>query len=270
LPVRPFAQTQKQNENKIARYLDSEHAEDSAIMLFNTESPDAFRDVKGDKIFKRFRFPGDGKILWDMLDTARTEKLVYIWSNVNEPLEMREIMLMHFPLVSGEYTGERFAVVHFSKDSARHWDKAPYYLNSYEGQAALFTSDGIIYDSTRAHTGRFAEILSGNREFSSTFRKTLDRPPKDGIKIFASIRFILSGNQSFHLVITVDRNGKTVHYHAVELNEFNDQEPDWNTGFTARQFLKSILRKGDQIVVYCWNSGKNETIYLDDFIVKVE
>jgi hypothetical protein len=78
------------------------------------------------------------------------------------------------------------------------------------------------------------------------------------------------GNNPLHLVITVNRKGKDPLYYAVDLALLHTHKSGWNIGFASQQWLKSTLREGDEILVYCWNSGKNEKLFIDNFFVKIE
>jgi hypothetical protein len=133
-----------------------------------------------------------------------------------------------------------------------------------------WTSTDIIHDSTISYSGRFSEILTPLREFSSAFRYTLDHLPAGGIKVFAAVQFQYDDDQPLNLVITVSRKGETVHYHSIDMRQFHTNKSGWNIGFASQQWLKSSLRKGDEIMVYCWNNGKNAVINLDDFSVSIE
>lgn len=268
-PVKTFARTQEQNYMKIKQYLDSKLSlSQSSFLLFNVDRKIPLKDsLAGNKAhYMRFRTNGDEMKLWNVLDTLNAEKMVYIWSNVPEVSGMRDIIRMRFPEVVEEYTGERFKVIMFSKGSISSDSGSHIYINDYEKPSPGFTSDGIIYDSTLTISGEYSEKLTGNRIFSSTLKKTLSGK---GINVFACLKFFKMGNESCHLVISISRNGRTIFYDSVDLENFRSIKEGANTVFISKTLLKSSLRKGDQLNVYCWNSGKNEAIYLDDFIVKV-
>ncbi|HEX2396471.1 MAG TPA: hypothetical protein VHI78_14075 [Bacteroidales bacterium] len=268
-PVKPFARTQEQNYMKIKEYLDSKQSLNQAsFLLFNVDSQFPFADsLFGSKTLSmRFRPNGDEIKLWNILDTIKAENLVYIWSNVPEVTGMRDIIVMHFPEVVEEYSGERFKVVRFSKSPVSPSEDSRIYLNDYEKPSAEFTREGIIYDSSLTVSGKYSEKLSGDRVFSSTFRKTLSGK---GMHVFAFVKFFKLGYESCHLVISVSRKDRTIYYDAVDLENFNGNGERWNTGFMSKSFLKSSIRKGDELIVYCWNSGDSKALYLDDFFIKV-
>ena len=243
------------------------------FVLLNVESPTPFDSVLSgiNNAYRRFRLQSDGMNLWDMMDTLNTKRLIYVWSNVLEIPEIQDIILMHFPVIKQHTFGERYKIIEFAKDTSNEIRiRPPVYLNNFETAAPQWSINGIILDSTRFYSGRFSECLSMEREFSSTFRYTLDHVPAGGIKVFAAVQFLYDGNQPINLVITVSRKGETIYYHAIDLSQFHTNKSGWNIGFASQQWLRSSLRKGDEIVVYCWNNGKNRSVYLDDFLVKME
>jgi hypothetical protein len=72
------------------------------------------------------------------------------------------------------------------------------------------------------------------------------------------------------LVITVNREGQTLHYHAVDLSLFRADTTKWSAGFASAYYTGKDVRKGDEILVYVWNSGKNPAVWADNFLVKIE
>jgi FtsH-binding integral membrane protein len=267
-PAVPFENTHERYNWIISRYLKAYQDKD-VFMLFNTDSPHPFDSViSGKALYRRFRYQTEVKSLVDLLDSVKSDTLVYIWSNVLEPEGLQGVMQLKFPLVKKKLSLGRFGVTELIRKSG--YTPRDQYVNDYEKPSANWSSEGVITDSIHFNSGRSSEQLSPSREFSSTFRYVINRVPNRGLKVFTALKFMNEkGQQPFHLVIAVNRKVKTVHYHAVDLKRFSDNS-GWNTGFAEQQWLRSSLRKGDEIIVYCWNSGKNEAVYLDDFIVQFE
>ncbi len=271
-PRNAFADIQEKNDQKISAILEQVFTNEKEIfVLFNTESAKPFSGACDGKNFvnMRFRESEDGAILWNMLDTINANKFVYVWSNVLETPELRDIILMHYPELNNYYSGERYTVEVYSRPAV-DYDKTSWLCNDYENRIENWNFEGVVFDSTRTFSGVLAEKLNTEREFSSTFRYKANAIPREGLKVFTSVRFLAQHLNDCYLVISVNRNHKTLHYHAINLKQYYNNKEAWNTGFTSQKWLRSSLREGDEIVVYCWNKGKNETVYLDDFYVKVE
>jgi hypothetical protein len=271
-PHESFTIVQDKNNQKILEHLNTiMTGEEEAFILFNTESPQPFIEKYSGKHFsyQRFRNQADEKTLWEMLDTIATNKFIYVWSNVLETPEIQDMIQMHFPQLSKQFIGKRYAVQVYTKDNS-NYIKTGISCNNYEEPHDNWSSNGVVYDSTIRYSGRFAEKLTHEREYSSTFRDKLDHIPPEGIRLFASVRFLAESIKECYLVINVNRRGEAVYYHALDLNQYCYDQEGWNVGLASYRWLKSSLKKGDEIVVYCWNKGKNEAIYLDDFLVSLE
>jgi hypothetical protein len=274
-PVVPYAETQVKNNRLISHQLDkmiAEEKEKSISLVFNTESPDPFTEKYSRKnfIYQRFRLPVDGIKFWEILDTLKSEKLLYIWSNVLEIPEIRDIIQMHFPILTRQYTGDRYSVSLYSRGISDMVNPDFLYLNDFEGISRCWSMDRTILDSTIVCSGSYAEKLSPNREFGSTFRTAIDHVPVNGIRVFSALQFYRDGDQSCNLVITINRSNKTLYYLGIDLDKFCLNDRGWNKGFASQYYPESTLKKGDEIVVYCWNNGKNKAFYIDDFLVKIE
>ena len=272
LPARSFREKLTQNNREIAEYVNKTLKPDDqeTLLLLNTESPNPFdTQLNGQTVWKRFRFQKDVIELHNMLDTVNAEKLVYIWSNVLEVPGTREVMLIKFPVIKSEFSGHRFTVLELSAQGDRT-KSGKYFINTYDTISPEWNLNGVIMDTVNRYSGKLSEKLEGEREFSSTLRHKLKENPATGIRVFASVFFNQNNNQSVHLVISVNRKGRTVHYYPVDLSQFKSVDREWNFGFASTGWLKSSLRKGDEIVVYFWNSGKNEAVYLDDFFVSIK
>lgn len=264
----PFSRIQQENNKKILQVLDSNLKPDNAdqsYVLVNTESPLPFNRVNA--MHKRFRYPNEVGKIQRMLDTMEIQKFVYVWANVTDPPELQEMIQTRFPNKKELYTGERCFVIEYSKDSMsiEHFNRI---TNTYDHIPEQWTREGIITDSSEFR-GKF-EKLEGAREYSSTFRQTIGQKPRNSIRIYAEVKSSCRDSNSYHLVITLSRNGKNRRYHSVDLEQFDTDANGWRTGFAFQEFSSQILRRGDEIMVYCWNSGKNELIFLDNFMVKIE
>jgi hypothetical protein len=143
-------------------------------------------------------------------------------------------------------------------------------MNDFEGLCPGWSYDRSWIDSSRVFSGKYADKMTPGHEFSATFRYTVSRVPEEGISVISSVQFLQEGTGSYHLVITVNREGKTLHYHAVDLNLFQMDKTRWNKGFASSHYSAKDIKDGDEIMVYGWNSGKNQAVYSDDFLVKIE
>jgi hypothetical protein len=274
-PIVPYEKIQVKTNQQISHHINriiEEEKEKKIFLIFNTESPDPFKaKYAGEEVvYQRFRLPTDGKKLWGMLDTLKTDKLLYTWSNVLEIPEIHDIIQLYYPILNKQYIGYRYSVSLYSKGPLNTVNRDFLYPNDFEGISRGWSFDKTILDSTIVYSGRYAEKLTPNQEFGSTFRYTVNHIPADGIKIFSALQFHRDGNQSCHLVITVNRKNETLYYQAINLDIFCKEETVWNKGFTSLQLQRATLKKGDEILVYCWNSGKNKALYIDDFMVRIE
>jgi hypothetical protein len=264
----PFSRIQQENNKKILQVLNSAIKSDTAdqsYVLFNTESALPFNRVNA--MHKRFRYPNEVGAIQRMVDTMEIQKFVYVWSNVTDPPELQEMIQTRFPNKKELYTGERCFVFEYSKDDSILVNYNGI-TNTYDHIPEHWTREGIITDSSEFH-GKF-EKLEGIREYSSTFRQAIGQKQRKPIRIYAEVKSSCKDSNSYHLVITLSRNGKNRRYHSVDLQQFDTDVNGWRTGFAYQEFRPGILRRGDEIMVYCWNSGKNELILLDNFMVRIE
>lgn len=244
----------------------------SSFIIFNTEK--AFSDLKPDSdIYHtclRFRNPVDGIRLWKLTDTLSSEQLIYVWSNVLEIPEIPDIIQMKYPVLVNQYEGERYTVKVFSHAGTDNKPSYQMYCNNYDDLVRFWTFDSNALTTDTVFSGRYAERFTPAHEYGATFRFPVKHVPSKGIRVYAALRFLRNDDKSCHLVVAVNRNQQTVHYHAIHLVEYDLQPKTWNIAFTSQYYQHHKLRKGDEIVVYAYNSGKNNQLYIDDFLVKIE
>jgi hypothetical protein len=273
-PRKKFEAIERANTIQIKEYVKEKmagHRNDSIFLFFNVESSKPYKElIEGRQFsFQRFRDKRDGIALMNMLDTLKQQDLVYIWSNVLEIPELREIIRMYYPIEKERHTGCRMAVITYSKNPVQNGTIGNEYLNTYETTFPKWTNNGLLLDSTCVFAGKCSEKLTADRVYSSSFSHMIDQVPANGIKVFTAIKFRTMTNEPVYLVIAVNRKGKNKYYYAGDIRMYARGPENWNTGIATQQWLKSSLRTGDKILVYCWNSGKNEALYLDDFSVRI-
>jgi hypothetical protein len=221
-------------------------------------------------LFQRLRISSDLAKAMDVLDTLSAGRLVYAWSNVIDLPEMQDLIRLHYPLQIEKYEGERYSIALFSRRPPGSKIADSLYVNDFEGTCPGWSYDRTGMDSTRFFSGTHAEKMTPVHEFSATFRYPVSRVSEEGLRVISTLRFVLEGTGSCHLVITVNREGKTLHYNAVDLRTFRMDETKWSKGFASRHYSAKEIRAGDEILVYVWNSGKNPAVWADDFLVKIE
>jgi hypothetical protein len=270
-----YAERQETINRDMNRTLAGIRAENRGIrtfMILNAESPEPFKGAgpSDGMLFQRFRLPEDLRNVLQILDTLSAEKLIYAWSNVIDLPEMQDLIRLHYPLPVEQYTGERYFIKVFSRNPAGKENTDSLHFNDFEGPYPGWSYDPLWVDSARVFSGKYADIMTPAHEFGATFRYRINRVPVEGLIISSSIHFLQEGTRSFHLVITVNREGKTLHYHAVDLSLFRKDMTKWNEGFASQHYSAKEIREGDEILVYGWNSGKNPVVFADDFLVKIE
>ncbi|MBN2273722.1 MAG: hypothetical protein JXK95_05275 [Bacteroidales bacterium] len=270
-----YTEHKKSIDQTIVQILDSTLVRlsgESTYMILNTESSDPYAGINTSHgfIHKRFRLYTDMADIWNILDSLSADNVIYAWSNVLDLPETHDIIRLTYPELIARSTGDRYNVSVYSKTSGISEISESLSLNDFENPAPGWSYDRTFLDSTFVISGRYADKMTPAREFSSTFRFSVNQIPEEGLRVFSTMQYKQVGNNSCYLVITVNRNGKTLYYHAVDLNAFTTDKDEWNRAFTSQQYRKRNLKKGDEIVVYCWNSGKNEALYVDDFLVRTE
>jgi hypothetical protein len=271
-PKESFARILKENNREISEHLQKLITdEEKTFLLFNTESSEPFIEENSRKhfAFMRFRKSTDAMTLWNMLDTTEYNTFIYVWANVIKPAEVRDIIRMYFPRLTEQFKGEKYTIQVYTKDTIGPV-QGKSFCNNYEvGHSDYWSNEGVVYDSNRAYSGEFSERLNSEREYSATFRYKLDQIPQEGIGLFASVRFRAENIRDCYLVISINRHEEAQYYHALDLRQYCSNQEDWNIGFASFRWLRSSLKRGDEIVVYCWNKGKNEAILLDDFTIRI-
>ncbi len=260
----------EQNNKRISDILIHEikNNKTNFFIIFNTEKTDFNSTMQ--QTCLRFRNPADGISLWKLTDTLPHKQLMYVWSNVLKIPEIRDIIQMRYPFSVRQYCGDRYSVELFSQYATDSSLSCKLYFNTFED-----TVDGWNYDHTALTTdtvfsGRYAERYTPTHEYGATFRYPVRHIPEKGIRVFTALRFLRNDDKSCHLVVTVIRNQRTIHYHAIHLVDYDLQPKAWNMAFTSQYYQHYKLRKGDEIVVYAYNSGKNSQLFIDDFLVKIE
>lgn len=262
----PFSRIQQKELNDMTLTLEAyfnNHPKDSAFVLFNTESPDSFPGVRSH--YQRFRYPDESGAIQRMADTMPVQHFIYVWSNVADPPELRDMLSVRYGNPVELYKSRRSSVTVYSKDTMTV-NGSGLHVNTYEAVPDEWSSDGIIFGNDDVH-GNF-EILKEDREYSSTFRQTIEKPGKS-LRIYAEVQSFSSDTGSCHLVITLIRKGTTIKYHALDLRQYEADARGWKTGFTSAEISSRQMKRGDELLVYCWNSGKNEAIFIDNFRVKL-
>jgi hypothetical protein len=247
LPAKSFARKEKLNQQIILSKLQEnsdKESKDSMIVLLNTESEQPYDSLlKPYRIkWQRFREEKDVIEFNRFLDALTYKKIIYIWSNVLEPGNLRPVIQMHFPRITKIAEGERFAMLEFSKDNSQ-----------------TDNSISIIQ----------SEQFTTDKEFGTTFRQKIGNVKNKTFKVFATAQFISPEGKEAFLVISVNRKGKSLFYKATPLNQFINDRNEWNTAFAYDEWLRSSLRKGDELVVYCWNKGRNSKLQLKNMKIEI-
>lgn len=271
-PAVPFEKTRLFNDREICHQIDKTLQEEKSVFLvLNTESKDPFEKAFSHEsmAFQRFRLASDGVRLWEMLDTVKADRLLYAWSNVIAIPEIPYLIGLHFPVLSEQTAGERYSLSVYARGGAGGKGPDLACFNDFEHQAGGWTFDRSALDSTVSHSGRYADRLTPDREFGATFYHTVDRENAGETHVFSSFFFLRDGDEPCNLVITLKREGKTLVYKSVDLGSFDSESSGWKRGFALATIPAKIPEKGDEILVYGWNSGKNERLYLDDIKVSI-
>ena len=274
-PRTSYAEEQQSVNLEVSRVLDSlmtDRQESNTWLILNTESPDPFDGISPPDrtLYQRFRTYADLLPVWNTFDTIRADQVIYAWSNVIEPPEIHEIIRLTFPVVAEKVTGDRYAVTVYSKGTADSEYADRRLLNNFERPYQDGTYDMLSLDSNHVFSGMYADRLTPRREFGFTFREAIGPSPAEEVIVWSTLRFLRDGGQPCHLVITVNRKDKALLYHAVNLDDFCINKNGWNKGIALMHIPGNILEAGDELLVYCWNSGLNPAVYIDDFQVFIE
>ena len=274
-PRATYAEIQEAVNGDMNRILTGIATEEPGIrtfMILNAESPEPFKEVHFSDgiLFQRLRVQADLVNTLNILDTLPAERLIYAWSNVIDLTEMRDLIRLHYPVLVRQYTGERYFIAVYSRSPAGNEDTDSLFFNDFERPYPGWSYDRLWIDSVKVLTGKYADKMAPGREYGATLRYRINRVPVDGLSVSSTLHFLQEGTASFNLVITVIREGKTLHYHVVDLNSFCRDKTKWTRGFASRHYSAKEIREGDEIVVYCWNNGKNPVVYADDFLVKIK
>ncbi len=144
---------------------------------------------------------------------------------------------------------------------------SPFYFNDFE-KSDLYQA-GHLYDSIYSYKGRNSEKLDKDHGFSSGINV-----PNNALAHTKAFSYNVSFYSKFKegdgglIVLDVNRNGKTVSWKAVTMNDYYSERNEWRKIITI--LTPDIeLQPEDIVKVYVWNNNGKD-IWIDNLKIEVE
>ncbi len=141
-------------------------------------------------------------------------------------------------------------------------------FNGFEDNVSLWEQNKENIRHDIKHKGSSSYFFN---EFSATFKYSLDSIQSDSTSkvIINSNAWCLSNaTTTAKLVVSIDRDGKSYIWQAIEINKFIKAFNNWcNVKFEV-QVNSSEIQKNSVLKVYIWNPEKKE-LFVDDFDVEI-
>jgi hypothetical protein len=140
------------------------------------------------------------------------------------------------------------------------------YINDFE---TVGKWEGDAYRFTDAsHGGEYSTRVDKDHDYSIAWKKQIDSLSKDS---FIQTSIWYTGEYmptQASLVISMEDKGKVVYWQEVDLKEFFNPAKKWNKAVLQRP-LPSPLPHADRLLVFVWDKGSGDIVYLDDMQVDV-
>ena len=141
-------------------------------------------------------------------------------------------------------------------------------------EVAFTFDDGMKTSRTNRafYSGTQSSFICKANPFSET--KKLALPPflfADGdsrIRVTSMIKSTPDQSKDEHLVIDINRNGKTISYNSFDIHSYTHNSA-W-TRYQCGMVIPPTINRGDSVTIYFWKSGNTsvDTTYMDDFKIE--
>lgn len=161
-----------------------------------------------------------------------------------------------------QHNGKDYAAVS-SLSEKRSWETHVKSCNTFEEVEQKYWSSAQC-DSSKAKSGQWAQQLTENKEFSSTFEYNLPIA-STALRIVSHCDIWSSDSLQAQMVCEINRQGESQfwagkNWQTTVVNEWQHTENQFE--------IEQRLQAGDKIKVYIWNE-KNEQFFCDNFCVEI-
>lgn len=202
----------------------------------------------------------------NLVEQSTTPYFFYSYSNVYDDPDLDMIIRAQYPwlLVKESMLNSGLKLYgKVGKDSALNRLPAFTYKHGFETEA--WKNELSFRDSTYKYEGKYSVHLSADKEFGPSYQKNIrELNLIPGSKIEINAAFFSSGSvNNAKLVLSVDKNGKSLIWVATNLDKYLTEKNKWTRVFLTVT-LPNELSGDEELNIYTWNE-KREDYFMDDF-----
>ena len=205
-----------------------------------------------------------------LVEESKTPYFLYSFSNMYDDPELDLVIRSKYPWVivkdSMLNSGLRLYSI-TGKDSALN--SFPYFEYQNDFEKGEWKDEANFRDSTTKYNGNYSVHLGNGNEYGPTFQMKLsDLKLIPGSKIEISSAFFTEQEvKSAKLVLSVEKNGKSLIWIATNLEKYVIEKNKWSRAFLTTT-LPNELSGDEELKIYSWNE-KKEDYYMDGFKMSV-
>ncbi len=194
------------------------------------------------------------------LKSSNKEKIIFTWSNTNNPFELKELILKYYPNIEKSQRLNNAEVMVFGKENNR--EEIFNYQTSFEDQPielgyqlsqvkvdSLSRNSYYQVDSTEEYPVVIKDILGKNL------------PLNNANVVTFSIHFKSASAPEAIIALSIDNEDGNVNWRGTDLAPFYSDD-EWNYALVSF-YLPEGVSPTDKIKAYVWNRGK-ESFLVDD------
>jgi hypothetical protein len=210
--------------------------------------------------FTAINTTSDVSEVYRFLKHSQKEKIIFTWSNTNNPFELKELLLHYYPKIEKSKRLNNAEVILFGRENNRQeifnyhttFNVKPNELGYQISQIRIDSLSKNYYyqvDSTEEYPVVVKDILGKNL------------PLKNANVVTFSIHFKSVSAPEAIIALSIDNEEGNVNWRGTDLAPFYS-EKEWNYALVSF-YLPEGVSPTDKIKAYVWNRGK-ESFFVDD------
>jgi len=220
-------------------------------------------------IFMTLSEPENIARLIKLLENTSTPYFAYSWANTVQLPEAMSVIRAKYPVLEESHISENAHTMLFSNKGKKHALPLFSTVNDFEKEYDGWSFPALQYDTSVYFSSHTSNKLDSSNIFSSAFSAPYKDLFKDGkITITATANaFFLDTTAFATLVLSIERNGKSVAYHTSPAHRYAGRPGNWSKVVLTRTIEDDFL-PDDLVKIYVWNKGK-ALLYIDDFKIEI-
>ncbi|MCK4662287.1 MAG: hypothetical protein KAT68_05440 [Bacteroidales bacterium] len=241
--------------------------------IFNIDNPfyikNYFDSINKKVDFKQFRFKNNQDLtdLINIVDKSTSPYFLYVWSNMNNPLEVNEIIRMMFSRIIEHKYFNNSSITLYKRDNTFKRSSLLSSINDFEKNYQNWSGNIDNCDTIVSYSGKRSLKLDSVSIYSPSFSIKYDEITNaDNCIVNIITKAYLKEGAKLSLVLQIDRKGKLLKWYSAPVHEFITHYNEWGTAIFTQQITYDLL-PDDILKIYIWNNGKKD-VYIDDLSVE--